>query len=173
MKKKLYIIYVLFLISIISCEFLIPCKDQEFTISKTENTAYNIKLNGFYYDTVLLSNTYSIIYLLYSNGVFYNRNMTDINNINNNNVYFDSKMSNYKTYWGLYIFDNDSIEIQYWGEKYGNCYKIIKQKGIIINDTCFKIVKTTNYHDKWIDDYHFFIFKQYSPKPDSTNSFFD
>lgn len=172
--KKLTIIFLgLIIMFLMSCEFFLPCKDQEITIPKIENTSNKLKLNGYYYDTVVTSSNHSLVYMFYRNSIFYNWNSADMDDSRNGNIFFDSGIIDYKTWWGLYEIKGDSIEIQYWDALYTRCYKVAKQKGVIINDTCFMLEKRYNYsHKEWIDDYHFFVFKQYSPKPDSTNAFF-
>jgi len=173
MKNKIFLGLMLLIMT--SCEFFpfLPCKfEDKITISKTTNFTNKLMLNGYYYDTVKISG-YVNIYLFYKNGIFNNQNSYNYLEIENNNIELTVDTID-KGNWGLYLIKEDSLEIQQWMPSYSNCKRIVIEKGVIINDTCFKIDKWKfSDENEWKKDSSFFIFKQYSPKPDSTNSFFD
>jgi len=160
-----------------ACNKITECKDDELTITRTENKTGKIKLNGYYYSVFSFDTSSAEVYLLYQNGIFFDANSKDLDDIKNNNVDLNlpDLAYQYKGFWGTYKINGNNIEIEYWLPQANHCVKLSYNKGIILNDTTFKITyKKFSY--KGETDYEesvneIFYFKQYSPKPDSTISF--
>ena len=85
----------------------------------------------------------------YANGSYYNE-------------YKDIKQK-----WGIFKIEGNKIRIENWG--YGELARpVTVSEGSILNDTTYKKIKINNSNANLT--YHY---KQFSPKPDSTNVFID
>lgn len=80
----------------------------------------------------------------------------------------------YKSNWGIFVVESSYFAYEKWYCSDGICYAYIKE-GEIKNETTIHITKSYRIKNDIITEekerdetYHF---KQFSPKPDSTNSF--
>lgn len=151
---------------------LFSCQES-FYLAKQPYQGNNLKLNGYYYS---LDNNYVELFFLYKNGVIYRGGSGTVQkeNIANNKIkditqYFYSNTKS-KTNWGVFRVSNNNIE---YDMRYPRAdAPVYRRKGIILNDSTF-IIKSYSKPDG--KEYHSlditYHFKQFSPKPDSTNDF--
>jgi hypothetical protein len=175
MLKILFLIYAILFIQ--SCKKL-TCKDDNLTIVRTDNNSDKLRLNGYYYGDISGINAeYPNIYLLYQNGIFANANSFGLSDAETGNVLLNSPllMCKHKGDWGVYKIDGDNIEIEDWVSRSCGGVGIFYEKGIILNDTTFKITywrrSVGGDIEKEEDVDAVFRFQHYSPKPDSIISF--
>ena len=77
-----------------------------------------------------------------------------------------------KTGWGVFKVNSDEIEIETWTSSNGGALKTVVERGAIIDEETFVITSFhNNYNEKTSVRNDTFHFKQFSPKPDSTNRF--
>ena len=88
-----------------------------------------------------------------------------------NTEYYKQYLKDWKNYWGLFQLGNDSIKYEMWGA--GEISKSYTCKGVILNDTTFKIEKHYRTKKKENNEMltEIYKFKKFDKKPDSTNRF--
>ena len=180
---------ILILSAIVLAVVFSSCKkmfeDEELSMERTNYTGTELRTDGYYYyrnryvfyDGEQLDQVKTRI--LYRNGVAISTNIFDYlemgrveDNFKNGNFY--NLMKNSKCEWKVYKISNGEIEFEGWTCDcvVGYKHSTYREYGEIINDTTFRLIKeccngkVTEYSADVI--YHF---KQFSPKPDSTNSF--
>ena len=172
MKRIIFILHIVLLF--IGCKGLFDRKDDELSFVKTPNTSDKIRLDGYYYNYDFVS-THIVTYFFFFFGIVLFWGTT--NSIEHfeeilNDEMVVNKIRAHKSSWGLYQLNNDTIITNglfvYPGE-----LRLISNisKGIILNDTTIMFnssVKSNNSVRLRNDTLHF---KQFSPKPDSTNVF--
>jgi hypothetical protein len=160
---KTYLFLFVFALLAYSCIGTLP--DEELTIKRTSYYGNEIRLDGYYFEFLPSYNTYSNL-IFYRNGVMMSFDYTSkIKDFYNNNKYVESVKKD-KDSWGIYIVRNDSIIVQEWYLNPNNIvqFKVSNYKLKILNDTTL-FIGTQN------GDSAIYHFKQFSPKPDSTNVF--
>jgi hypothetical protein len=129
-----------------------------------------LKLDGIYYfETENFEGPLFQRYALYRNGII--RNLGGSKNIDD--LRFPSGNSKYE--WGVFQIDGTRIKFERWYPSSGGPLKAYIRSGEILNDTTFLITesyrmqkgKKTEIRER-NEVYHF---RQFSPKPDSTNNF--
>ena len=151
--------------------------DDIFTINKQVYLGHQLKINGYYYQKAE-GKYYSIYFfyedgtLLYGDGGFTQKEFIEHEKEFNNNVWLNG-VKNYKAYWGLFNIENDSIAFERWYPSSGGPFPAYLRSGKILNDTTFVITKSIRSKNgkeaqQLNETYHF---KEFSPKPDSTNNF--
>ena len=176
MKNHTWILLaVVFLAFSIACEKVL--KDENLTLKKRPYIGNELRLDGFFYEEGV-DDGYYIEGFFYQNGIllnsggFYTEN--ELNDLRNSIIsgYFNSKVKENKYAWGLFVIDSNFIKF----ERYYNSDAVPKSSyikyGKILNDSTFimtKMTRSDGSESKTINEtYHF---KQFSPKPDSTNKF--
>jgi hypothetical protein len=159
-------------LSFSSCDIYEPISIPKKTLFE------NFKIEGYYYSKH--SAGYDIYYF-YNNGVVINNGS---NYLENDLKILDQKLieqnkigNNARFFWGLYNIENKIIKIEKWVSTAGSKYPtnlfegeikdidkflLTKQTGIDKFEKKNKTVTTINKE---------YIFRQFSPKPDSTNNF--
>lgn len=162
MFRFLHMISLIFLL--FSC-----CKlfDDELSIERTNYTGAELRIDGYYY-----SETFEPPYpnycvaksFFYRNGVKLGACSYDTTEMSVEEYYATLKKS--KLNWYVFKIEGNTITIEGWD----NLTQTFKEYGEILNDTTFRIskIERSGRTDKSNSIYHF---KQFSPKPDSTNSF--
>ena len=74
------------------------------------------------------------------------------------------KKNKYK--WGVFFIDDNTIQINTLSQDYP--HRLFVQEGVILNDTTFKIT-TFSSGGKVKERDEIYYFREFSPKPDSTN----
>jgi len=158
-----------------SCEQCREDKDDDLCSSREVLNSDIIRKLGYFYDEYG-NGAYREIYFFYNNGVImtpgviesqYFEDLTPFWNANN---FFNSYQNN-KLNWGIYSIQDSMIRIERWypSEVY---FPVFRSTGRILNDSTFVInhisrcdgSEASSRNEIW-------HFKQFSPKPDSTNSF--
>lgn len=152
----------------------ISCKDEDLVLPRTPNNSNLLKLNGYYFHNPTgIDSNITVVDFLYTNGISLNIGGTQSKDLTviEENLKKDLNFADNKIGWGVYVINNDNIEIENWAATEGK-RKTSSRKGKILNDSTFVITRFfsafTQKEYEISDSYHF---KAYSPKPDSTNSF--
>lgn len=171
---KQIIIY-FFLLCIISCdshEKLILPKTQLKTDFRTDGYYYNKNQGG--YST----------YFFYKNGIVYTYGSgykgTDLTELDNSlkelfRLYSNIKQARFD--WGLYLIENNNIKLEKWVTTSASTYPTNFFEGNLLSNDKFIFKKKTGTNDyvkknKSVTSIsEDFNFRQFSPKPDSTNNF--
>ncbi len=151
--------------------------DDPLTIKKQSYIGSKLKLDGYYY--TMYNDKIQNVSFLYRDGVLYNCGGY-IENHSKVAEYIEREFLRSNGYkeisagWGVFQIKEDSIWIESWFDLDGP-EKAYMQSGIILNDTTFvitEIYKKKRGKKKGLEDrnkvYHF---REFYPKPDSTNSF--
>ena len=163
-----------------SCKKL--TEDEELSMQHTDYTGAELRTDGYYYrryqyiDREGVQQDDFIPLFLYRNGISTYGYVYPYSELEH--VECDFKNGNYsklmvddKFRWRIFQVHGNTIEFEGWD---GNGFKwtTFKEYGEIIDDTTFMITKEINngkVHEYAKGDV--FRFKQFSPKPDSTNRF--
>jgi hypothetical protein len=154
------------------CSKIFP--DAKLSMQRKDYNGNELRIDGYYFRE---DNTSSrmIIYLLYNNGVLLYGGAPLISEIEKRKQEFASgewhnTRKNDKAAWGIFCIDGKNIRIEKWEPSTGIGLPVYIREGNILNDTTIHI--TIGYSSDGSDRrklnevYHF---REFSPKPDSTN----
>jgi hypothetical protein len=186
--KNLLIVFVLLLNGCISFEPLINKKEVY--------SGQNLKTNGYYYifkdkeEGRTLNEKQYNTFFLYNDGIYYDANglssfSFNISRLDSLDLIVKKNITNLGKYeqlqyqWGVFNVRGSEIEIERWvTSSGGGAYPTRILKGEIINDRTIHFHTLVGAHPvntqskkktiKIDETYHF---RQFSPKPDSTNNF--
>ncbi len=148
--------------------------DDMLSIKKIPYIGTALRIDGYYYNEYIPGHL--TIYFFYRDGtVLYGSSPSVDELISHESSYRDGKHYHYaknlKYYWGVYKVDGTEILFERWYPSQPPLKAYIRS-GVIINDTSFHIKEFKSANGSVIETrnetYHF---KQFSPKPDSTNNF--
>ena len=174
MKKIVF--YFLLLVFCLSCEEPVIFKDDELSLPKQEYTGKELKIDGYYY--IKFNNIFEVFFL-YKDGIITYAGTIPIEDLSERekrfqNGEFYNHIKNIKFFWGVFNIKNNQILYERWCPSEPP-YRTYVREGNIINDTTFVITKLFRMvngkkteESELNEVYHF---KQFSPKPDSTNKF--
>jgi hypothetical protein len=161
---------IIFLIlTINNCSKIAFWKDDELSISKTPYTGNQLRIDGYYFQ--LTPNIeWTETFFFYRNGIVLK------SYINNDTGLFETVISFSKLRYGVFEISNENIKFEKWyPSSPGEGFPAYVRSGHILNDTTFVITESYRMKkgkktevDSENETYHF---RQFSPKPDSTNSF--
>ena len=155
-------------LTISSCEKLI----QETELKRTIYTGTELRTNGYYYKDDPTRDTVLTIFL-YRNGIALYSSIDKMDIVRSENEYRDGtfykRIEDYRFSWNVFRVSDNLIEIEGW-EPGGYPHPTIESHGEIVNDTTFRLIEECGMRGKRILN-ETFHFKQFAPKPDSTNSF--
>lgn len=175
MKRIIFI--VVSIILMISCNDVLH--DEEFTLIRKPFDGNQIKTNGYYYtyenkDGLIVDETISVL-LFYKNGVAANFGYAGgIEEMEAKFKINEFYMKDNPFVWGVFRIEGDSIKIERsksFGTTKSYMYILV---GVVQNDSTIHITKdlsSTGNGGKTIMMNQTYHFKQFSPKPDSTNVF--
>lgn len=174
MKRVLYIIL---LLSLSSCEIEL----EEMYLTRHNYNSDVLRIDGYYYTIEPDSDRVALRYFFYKNGVSY-RDSEDyydsiseleelIKSLNTSKVH-----QKYAFGWGVFDFYDSTLLIEQYTQSALNKKLTAIFSGKILNDTTFTLTERykLDQHGKKYDVYKFdatYHFRQYSPKPDSTNKY--
>lgn len=181
MKTTLNIIISIILIMIVSsCKKMF--EDDELSMKRTDYTGNELRTDGYYYrryqyiDREGVQQDDFIPWFLYRNGISTYGYVYPYSELEQ--VEYDFKNGNYsklmgddKFRWRIFQVHGNTIEFEGWDSN-GFKWTTFKEYGEIIDDTTFMITKEIENGE--VHEYakgDVFHFKQFSPKPDSTNNF--
>jgi hypothetical protein len=178
MKSRKYILLLL-LMSVVyissTCEKM--TQDDNFSMNKSSYTGNELRMDGYYY--FMTGDNLHYTYFFYRNGIIIHGggnapNTSPIEFVENQFIsenYLKS-LKDHKTAWGIFQITGNKIEFERWYPSSGGLTPAYIRSGEILNDTTFVITKSvrakTGEEKELNEIYHF---KEFSPKPDSTNSF--
>ena len=146
-------------------------KDEELLLSKTPYLGDELRIDGYYYRQ-LPPDKYNILFL-YRDGImiYYICFLTDLQQIEDRIPSIYEEIKNSKLRWGVFVISDYRIQYSGWGTSVGGGLPTYKSIGIIENDTTFHITKDINSDGREFEVNEMYHFRQFSPKPDSTNNF--
>jgi hypothetical protein len=179
-SKYIHILLLIILILLISnCRKIGLSKDDELSIGVNTYYGNELRIDGYYYYTYE-GRIYT--YLFYRNGVYLDgedsdsENFTDIEQSYKDGSFYN-KIKDDKSQWGSFIVEDNILKFENW-IRYYSCvpYRTYLEECEIQDDTTFitkngywlKKGKIKEEEELNAVTLHF---KQFSPKPDSTNSF--
>jgi len=176
MKRLIFLLTIL--MTLMSCKDWLD--DEYYTLEKRPYTGSEIKTNGYFYSHQLKngSNKEGIsILVFYKDGTAIDFAFDGDNLEVENDVFKVNPLwlKNNKYNWGLFNIESDTIKIERlnsYGTVRAYMYTLV---GIIENDTTICIIREQTSTDAILDVpfnmNQTFHFKEFSPKPDSTNVF--
>ena len=160
------------------CVLLLPqCTvfDNQLSLPLMPYNGEQLRMDGYYYQVGYDENTVFSPCFFYKNGI-----LISLGGIENSLEELDEalKTSYYNTHsykkdvlaWGIFFIEDSVIKFERWGSTVLQSPLI--REGVILNDTTFHITNIYNNDGseqrKVNEIYHF---REFSPKPDSTNVF--
>ena len=177
MKKIILLLVVLmfFAMNLLFCS----CEKerQELSMAKTPYTGNELRIDGYYFSNQVFTD-YIGIAVFYRNGICINvftqiESHDTISFIENEILLNEGLMSNFwntPNHIGVFLINKESIEFETW--EAGRDIITFSNFGEILNDTTFLITKQVNNQSGATEAMSLtYRFRQFSPKPDSTNIF--
>lgn len=173
MVIKLFSIVAVMLFSCVSCEKEL----HKLSMTKAPYTGTELRIDGYYYSNLVFTDRIGIA-IFYRDGVCINTwvkpvNQDTLSYIENEillNSAFINKIKSIPTHIGVFQIKTKSIEFETW--EAGRDIITFSHYGEILNDTTFLITKQVNNDSgKSYSEKLTYRFRQFSPKPDSTNNF--
>ncbi len=159
--------------------FTFSCKDwfedENFSLTREEYYGDEIRIDGYYYNYYTQGSDLASITIFYRNGIVIDgiggRSLIEFENSFSNGKFYQG-VSKMKDVWGIYQVENNRIMIETIVAMGGVNRIAYTDYGEILNDTTIYFYKHKesykNIFENMNDTLHF---KQFSPKPDSTNVF--
>jgi len=173
MRKIIFAITIVVLISNYSCALF--CKNDKLSLPKQPYNGNELRIDGYYYNIYYEQKIRT--YFFYNDGTLLHDGAGhDFDKLDEYEQSINLKTATEKRgkmqlLWGVYAIDGNVIKFERWYPDQP-CYPSYVREGIILNDTTFHIIKSYRSNGSEMSTensvYHF---KQFSPKPDSTNSF--
>ncbi|MEL6721198.1 MAG: hypothetical protein AAFO82_18940 [Bacteroidota bacterium] len=159
----------------ISCEKLGPRPVGGFSFERVAHQS-DLMTDGFYYGNSYFDFSGREIYeflVLYDNGIGRQLDFDILDNLEQ--VIDRATVSENRTGWGIFRIEEDSIFYEHWLSGMGGD-NVLRRSGIVLSDTTFLFTKQQIVSARGVTDNEevveqLFTFRQYSPKPDSTNNF--
>ena len=183
MSNKILILSAIVLAVVFSsCKKLF--EDEELSMERVDYTGTELRTDGYYYYRYQYYNSredslydWFIPWFLYRNGVWlyggawgYSR-MEEVEKKFEDGSFYDLCKDD-KLSWGVFQISDSVIEFEGWDSGEHLSKPTVKQYAKIVNDTTFcRCSKRAINDENLLKLGHWFHFKQFSPKPDSTNSF--
>lgn len=145
--------------------------DDSFTIKKSQYNGQELNIKGYYYYKNFDGS--NNLFVLYSDGtVLLLGNPSD--SLDKYVQMFVKEFNHgIQTFWGVFIINDTSIKIEYLMPRMIEGRPAYIKNGTILNDTTF--IMKERYRSKDGSEYQeieeIYHFRNFSPKPDSTNSY--
>ncbi len=174
MKRILYGVLIILLFSQMQSCFWMNEEDESFYYKKSPYYGNEMKINGYYYSAFFEDWISILIY--YQNGVVIDggavKSLCQLEDDIISGKFYESRKENIES-WGVFMVDGfnivrESIEAIGWTHRISFLYY-----GEILNDTTIQFyTKKETYSNAKEQKYErLYYFKEFSPKPDSTNVF--
>lgn len=165
--------FILFL-SILSILFLQSCLEKDDILPNAIPYAGNqLKIDGYYYQITEWEKGPSIfdVYVFYENGILLNvggnaHSVEETDQYIRKNYVQDTWYKKNKYVWGVFFIEDNTIRVNTLSPDYP--HRGFVEEGVILNDTTFKITKFSS-GGKVKEKDEIYHFREFSPKPDSTN----
>jgi hypothetical protein len=172
MKRFKSLLLALFIaLCISSCD---EFRDDVMTIQKRPYLENTLRTDGYYY--WYENNAYIAPYFFYRDGclLVIPGTYSDLKKVEEKikqSYIQDLSYRNDQYHWGIfYIYDNNIVIQYYQGDNYRTIVKV--EEGHILNDTTFQMILRYRVNGEDRENINEVChFRQFSPKPDSTNNF--
>ena len=170
---------VVFLGLIWGCKEGIFKDDDTLSIQRKPYTGNQLRIDGYYYDEYAEASYRSALFL-YENGIVLDGGGFPVDELNEQEEYFKSEKwvssaRKSKYGWGVFLIEGSTIKFERWYPSSGPPLESYVREGEVLNDTTFVIARSYRVVEgqetevrQRDETYHF---KEFSPKPDSTNGF--
>ena len=158
-----------YIVAVILVFFLQNCKDEDLSLQRVPYTGAEVRMDGYFYHHWKGYNSSAIVvdftnvFFLYENGIILSAGSFEsinLDTVENMMLGRYGSIVKSKSGWGVFIVTGNMIEYEQWSTSVGGGLPIFKNTYNIENDTTLINPSGNVYH-----------FRQFSPKPDSTNSF--
>lgn len=146
--------------------------DEKLSMQRVDYNGNELMTNGYYYT---MNKDPMCIIFLFRNGIFtdgfcFKPSELDQQEEEFRNGTFYNYIKDNKLHWGVFRITSNIIEFEGWYATGGGPFATYRLTGEILNDTTFHLIKRWLYdqEESYDETYHF---RQFSPKPDSTNNF--
>jgi hypothetical protein len=164
MVKQLKSLKTINYIFVLSLVFLSSCKEryENLELIREEYKGNELKLNGYYYHQSQKQD-FTSYFFLYRNGIVYFGGISDndLNIVDASITKIPPQSREARTNWGVFKINTDDLKIEKWD--------IVSGGKIPTNIRMYKIENNTTI--KSTNSSETYTFREFSPKPDSTNSF--
>ncbi len=149
--------------------------DDKLILPKQDYTGNKLRVDGYYYREA--DGRYDILFLYRDGTTLYGSAplVSEIESMENSyaNGEYYSIIKDIKHDWGRFIVDGNSFTREFWQPSSGGPLDAYTHSGTILNDTTFQITQAWRSckPKKKNDLDRIYHFKQFSPKPDSTNAY--
>lgn len=170
--KKLCLILLL-AVSMVGCTKWL--EDERLTLPKQPYAGSELRTDGYYYHD---GGGIIIVEFLYEDGTMIRAGSIPVQEIQQREEMFQNgefyeHIKNNKTCWCVYRIEDDNIMTNYWVPP--RPYQCFFEEGTILNDTTFVIQNYFRMENgektEETETNRTYHFRQFSPKPDSTNIF--
>ena len=148
------------------CSKLFP--DENLTMKRKDYVGNELKTDGYYSYYFSEGKSYGTFF--YKNGVVLDVPGKDGNY--SEERFLDEELikhvKQHKSYWSIFEINNDTIIIQGWGYSDGGGLPVVTRYGKVLNDTTF-VINKSECRGKITEINEVYYYRQFSPKPDSTN----
>ena len=151
-------------------------EDEAYTLTREDYTGNQIRTDGYYYSYYKSGSDLVGVTIFYRNGVVIDgtggRSLSEFDEVFSNGTFYNNNKNN-KDIWGIFKVVNNEVMIER-AIADGLMHRLaFIDYGKILNDTTIHIYKNKESYGNDVttvkdDTLHF---KQFSPKPDSTNVF--
>ena len=147
-------------------------KDEKLSMQRRSYTGNELQIDGYYY---CYNAERIIVCVFYRNGVIRvcgsHESFQDFEN--KIDVYNTPTSKSYKEAWGVFMVEDSIIKYEKWyGARYLEPHQTYIYSGRVLNDTTFHITESYRPDGSEKNTLDFiYHFKQFYPKPDSTNNF--
>ena len=161
-----------------SCKDGLIKDDDTLSLERTSYTGNQLRMDGYYYQKA--NSSLFSVYFLYSDGIILSAG-GDFSDETEIDRYVEAEFLQNLSYretkynWGVFVIEGNSVRFERWYPSSGPPLKAYVRAGEIIDDTTFVISQSYRVVDgqktevrERDETYHF---KEFSPKPDSTNGF--
>jgi hypothetical protein len=146
---------------------------EKFTIKRTPYLGSELRIDGYYYLKHEKTRIYCFVF--YSNGVVLNYSAVDLHELEEQFSKFPNVSTDKRLLWGPFIINGNELRFEEIDNSVHGQWLVCTVQCTILNDTTFRIDKGFLSHTgkavpnrrTFEGEYHF---RQYSPKPDSTNN---
>ena len=151
------------------CNTLFP--DEELTMQRKDYSGYELRIDG-YYDHY----SSNAGFFFYRNGTLLkvpgrqDDGIADYSEQRFLDEDYINLVKSFKEAWSVFEITGDDIVIQGWTYGSGGGIPVATRRGKILNDTTF-VITSIFVHKQTREVNEVYSFRQFSPKPDSTNSF--
>ena len=152
--------------------------DDELSIQQTPYTGNQLRIDGYFYDEYA-ENSYRSALFLYENGIVLDGGGFPVTKLEQIERDFTTEawiaeIRAHKEGWGVFLIEGSTIKFERWYPSEPPLKAYVRE-GEVLNDTTFVIARSYRVVGgqqmevrERDETYHF---KEFSPKPDSTNGF--